>query len=157
MGLAIIKSDKNADIRRDVAYQDLGEILTKKVAFDGSAGNGAIGTVKLFKIEGMARVNVVCRCTESLVGSGAEIEMTAPGVDDLVIETTNAEDLDVGEIWADSTPTQGVELASDAIKSVVINGDDIELVITVAAVTDGELEVSAFVTPLVDNTKVTAY
>lgn len=121
------------------------KLFRKTITFDGKSGSGAVGTVKVGDVTG-----AVCilyggvRCTTSLDGASATIELGTAADTDGLVATTTATDLDAGEFWQDSTPEAGV---SNAIVNKLVTGD---IIITVgtAAVSAGVIEVVFYWVPL---------
>jgi len=110
--------------------------MVKSFTFDGAAGSGAIGTVKIATITGAIRIlSLVVRCTDSLTAATISLG-TASDVDSLIAVTT-ATDLDAGEIWNGASPVGG---AVAAIVDKMCN-EDINVNVLVAAVDGGTIEV----------------
>ena len=133
--------------------------LRKTVAFDGTAGVGAVGKVALFTVTGAVAYRLIAICTESLdTGAGATISVgVAGGAVDGIIAVTTGVDLDAGEIWFDATPTTKQDtLANSMIEQVIGDGADIEADILVDAVTDGTIAFNLFWTPLSTGATVVA-
>lgn len=122
--------------------------FSKQLTFDGEAGSGGVGTVKIADVEGSVLLLYGgILCLTSLDGSTATIELgTAADTDGLVAQTT-ATDLDAGEFWQDSSPEAGV---SAAIVNKVVTGDII-LTVGTAAVSAGKIEVTFYWLPLSNN------
>lgn len=117
-----------------------GTVVTKNDAFDGSAGNGAVGTVDLFTVTGEVFVKTYAVCTEDLAGATATCEVGISGSTDSIIAQTTATDIDIGEVWHDATPDSGIESSSVATLNIVGNGADIILTVGTANVTDGTID-----------------
>lgn len=121
-------------------------ILVKKtIAFDGSAGNGAVGTVNIFQVTGDVVLTVLPACTEDVAGATATAALgTAANTTGLVASTT-ATNIDAGRWWIDSTPADIESLPSPRI---VTNGADIVLTVGTANITDGTITFYALYRPL---------
>ena len=145
--LGNIKSDPNADIRTNIDTPSLGQVVRKTVTFDGSAGNGAVGTVSLFNVTGFVIAKIIARCTTLLAGATATIEVGIAGNTAFIIAQSTGTDVDANEIWHDATPDSTIELAS-VIKEVVINGSNIILTVATADVDSGVIEFNCFYEPL---------
>lgn len=123
--------------------------VVKIVTFDGGAGSGAVGTVNLFTITGGVDIDFEAFCTTNLTEAGATatIEVGIAGKTDYVIATTDAVEIDAGEVWHDATPDSTIELTSDASKEVTIYDSDIIATIGAQNVTGGVIEFSIIYTP----------
>lgn len=128
------------------------------VAFDGGAGNGAVGTVALFAVTGSVVVRIVCVCTESLVEGvgGGTIEVGITGATANVIAQTASAAIAAGEIWHDASPDAEIENLSVMAERIVSDGNDIFATIANQAVTDGTLVFRAFWTPITADARLVA-
>ncbi len=82
----------------------------KAITFDGSAGNGAVGTVTVFTITGRVLIHrVLAFCTAGLFG-GATATLRCGGVLDTdgLFDQVNAADLDNNEWWQQAAPQRGL-------------------------------------------------
>ena len=123
-----------------LARTSYGSVVRKTVAFDGGAGNGAIGTVALFTVTGDVRVKLTAICSETLVGA-ATLECGIAGATATIIaQIPDATALTLREIWCDATPTTVVEPDSNIPRVVISSGEDIILTIGAAAITDGTIK-----------------
>ena len=120
------------------------KVTRKNVAFDGSAGNGAIGTVALFTVTGTVLVKITPVCTENLVDATATIEVGISGDTATLIAQTTGTDVDANEIWHDATPDADIEAASVMKEFIITNGQDIILTVATAAVSDGTIDFFCF-------------
>lgn len=134
---------------------------TKQIAFDGSAGNGAVGTVLVLTITGRVIVHALTAfCTEDLVSAGAgTVECGTPTTSTDFIAQTLATLIDVNEWWMDATPVAGSTLiklpassadgagAAQAFKAL---SDNIILTIATGDITDGTVVIDVIYTPLTD-------
>ena len=109
----------------------------KTITFDGTSGNGAVGTVALATITGGVRIeSMSCLCSTLLAGATATIECgTASNTAGLIAQTT-ATEIDADEFWQDATPEARI---SPAIKEQLVSNDLI-LTIGTADITAGVLE-----------------
>lgn len=119
-------------------------LARKTVAFDGSAGNGAAGTVALFTVTGQVAVYLMAgHCTEDLTESAptATIALGVTGATAIFIAATNAVDLDNGEWWVDTGPdANGVLLPAAGGGGqpwLLSDNDDVILTVAAADVDDG--------------------
>lgn len=112
--------------------------LHREVNFDGTAGKGAIGTVKLFDVDsgGILVKNLACVCRTALEGASATVEVGVTGTTAGLIAQTTATDIDVNENWADNSPELG--LGAVAAQNKVVT-TDILLTVATADVTAGKL------------------
>ena len=124
-------------------------------AYDGGAGNGAVGAATIFTVTGEVYVVIlVSFCTENLVGLTATISLGITGSTALFVAATTAEDIDNGEFWVDTVPdANGVDVPT-ALLDVAIT-DDILTQIATAAVTDGTIRFTLYWLPLSSDGNVT--
>lgn len=109
----------------------------KTITFDGTSGNGAIGTVAIGTVTGricIVRASAYCRTL--LTGAGATIELGTANNTAALIAQTTATDVDATEFWRDATPEVEV---SPAITDMNVAAS---IIITVgtAAVDTGKIE-----------------
>ena len=132
----------------------------KTIAFDGTAGKGAVGGVTLFTVTGR-HVLLYCfgTCSESLAGATATLDCRmADGL--IIIPSTTATDLALGDIWIDATPaeTAGAAMAATQ-KDIVMNGGatttTLSLLVATAAITDGTLTISIAYLPISPTATIT--
>jgi hypothetical protein len=117
--------------------------------FDGD-GNPAT----LFEVSGLVAMRVFARCTTTLTGATATLEVgTALTTAGLIAQTT-ATDIDENEIWHDATPDASIEATTIAAEKIV-NQDVIQTVGT-ANITAGALTYYCFWKPLSEGATVTA-
>lgn len=75
------------------------QTAVKTVQFDGSAGNGATGTVTLFTITGVIQVESYFeRCTEDVVGAGTIATGISGATGILCASTADATAIDANEL-----------------------------------------------------------
>jgi hypothetical protein len=134
----------------------LERVATKTITFDGTAGNGAVGTVAVFTVTGDVFLRfITARCSVDLVSAGAGTIILGVASDTNVMNTvTTATTLDAGEWWvggAATTATAGQIAASN--NDVVVDGN---IIITVATgdITAGALIFYAIWIPLSANGNV---
>lgn len=118
---------------------------TKTVTFDGTAGNGAIGTVALGTVTGSILItHLTVRCKVDLVGA-ATLEMGVAGnTAALVAQIADATNIDVGEWWHSSSSLVGV---AQAVLDRCLQANPI-LTIGTANITAGQLEIVMMWLPL---------
>ncbi len=119
-------------------------VVYKTVAFAGGVGTGAVGTVALFTVTGSVKVQIEATCTESLAEAApgsATICLGYTGTTNAFIAATNALDLDAGDLWFDSTPTETIKDTATAqlAKTSIGNGTDILAEIATADINDGTI------------------
>ena len=127
-------------------------MATKTIAFDGSAGNGAIGTINLFTITGDVAISIFGLCSEDLVGATATIEVGVSGLTTACIAQTTATNLDNNLAWIDASPTHFETLPVTKIG----RGKIVIATIATAAITDGTLNMYALWRPLSPGASVVA-
>lgn len=133
------------------------------VAFDGTAGNGAVGTVTLFTITGRVFIELMTGfCTENLAEAGATATIQIGVASDLdaLFATHNAVDIDVNE-WLLSplaAPQTGmVTLPSNAtagystLAAYKAVSENVIATIGAQNVTDGTIIFDAWYYPVTDN------
>lgn len=124
--------------------------LNKSIAFDGTAGNGATGTVTVYTITGQVQVvTFVPFCTESLAEAAptATIALGGTGSTSLFIAATTATDIDINEFWVDATPdANGIAVPVEE-KDIAITSNIIATVAT-QNITDGTLRFDIAYFPL---------
>lgn len=124
-------------------------LARKTVSFDGTAGNGAVGTVNLFTVTGDVLAIVFATCSENLAGATATIEAGISGNTAGLIAQTTATNINVNESWTDATPTTIEALATSP--RIIAQGADIIATIGTANVTDGTLNFYCLWRPLSTN------
>lgn len=133
--------------------------VSKTVAFDGSAGNGAVGTIDVFTISAdgwVALQELYCFCTEDIAaGSLTTLVLSAAGIDLGVANSGgigDARNVDAGDGFASGAAgLDGNLLASSGIRLI---GDDV-VFITDVQITNGTLVVVAFYKPISDGATLT--
>ena len=126
---------------------------TKTIAFDGSAGNGAVGDVTVFTITGRVwLLGIMAFCTEDLAegGATATISLGTASIDSALIAGTTAVDIDNNEWWATATPTGELDQI-EAIQVDVLLSANIVITITSQAVSNGTIIFDAYYIPITSN------
>ena len=118
----------------------LTQSITKTIAFNGTAGNGAVGLVTVFTLSGLIYcVKCLVWCIEDLVSAGGgsvSLGSTANVVG--LIAATTATNIDTGEMWLTNAPGVGT-IAVPSVMSNAFWGSTISVDVTVGDVTDGTL------------------
>lgn len=140
----------NIAVRMVAPTSRYGLLATKNVAFDGSAGNGATGTVALFTITGDVLLAMVATCSENLAGATATLEVGISGDTASILAQQTATDIDSGDVWQDSGLTASIVDFGTApsIGVIMAAGPDIIATIATANITDGTIDFYALYTPL---------
>jgi hypothetical protein len=148
-------------------YQDPTRELhaRKTVAFDGSAGNGAVGTFTVFTLTGRVMIRgFTIFCSETLAGATATLQVGAgANINGLAAAVTAtdivADDWYAGTVSAPASVNYGTASASGQSSGVpvlkAISSDIIGTVGT-AAITDGTLIIDAWYVPVTDDGKLAA-
>lgn len=119
--------------------------FTKTITFDGTAGNGAVGTVTTATVTGRVRlVECFIYCSQDLTEAGATATIAhgISGQTTLINAATNAVNLDAGEWWSGTNAvavgTRAPMGNSSITNSMSLSGN---LIVTVGAqnVTGGTL------------------
>ncbi len=130
-----------------------GLIVTKSIAYDGTAGLGnASETITLFTVTGDVLVHVFGVCSESLTGA-TTLEVGVTGATAGLIAQTTGTDIDSGHVWIDATPDETQALPGTFI---LTNGSDIIETIGGADVTDGTINHYCIWRPLSSDGNVVA-
>jgi len=125
------------------------KIFRKTITLDGTAGNGAAGTIAVATVTERVLIlygGVCCTTLLTSAGGGTLALGTANNTGGLIAQTV-ATDIDASEFWQDATPEIGV---SPAITNQLVTGN---IIITVgtADVTAGVLEVCFYYLPFSQN------
>ncbi len=123
------------------------------IAFDGSAGNGAVGTVAMFTVTGTVWIAAfMAECTENLTegGATATIAVGVSGVTTELLAAVDAVDLDNTELWTDGLISGGILQAAAADIDVICKAD-IFATVAVDSVDDGTLVFDLWYRPVTDN------
>jgi len=129
---------------------------TKTVAFDGAAGNGAVGSVALFTVTGEVIVlYLMPYCSEDLVSAGGgTLALGVTGNTSLFIAATTATAIDNGEFWTSTVPTANGVAVPSALKDIAITDNIIGTVAT-GDITDGTIRFDCYWIPLSSDGNVT--
>ncbi len=119
----------------------------KTITFDGTAGNGAVGTVAIGTVTGgILFTHLTIRCLTDLTGA-ATLEMGVAGnTAALVAQLADATGVDAGDFWIGTTTPAGV---AAAIVDKTVTGNII-LTIASTAVLTGSIEIVGYWLPLSD-------
>lgn len=129
------------------------------IAFDGTSGNGAVGTVDVFTITGRVFLErLIVFCTEDLVGA-ATIEVgTASRTAEIIDQGGDATAIDVNEWWSGpsaQTETLGLDVldAEETGTRAGLRTLSADIIITIGNtnITDGTLVFDAWYTPITDD------
>jgi len=125
---------------------------TKTVTLDGTAGNGAVGTVAVFTVVGQVLIETLTPfCTEDLLSAGAgTMTLGIPLNPQLFIALTTATNLDNNEWWFSGTPTSGGAAVTAALKQIAITGS-INITVATGDITDGTIRFEVAWRPLSSN------
>jgi hypothetical protein len=117
----------------------------KPITFDGTADNGAIGTVALATVAGSVWIqSMAVECTTLLAGATATIELGTANNTTGLIALTTATDIDADEYWKDASPEAEI---SDAIVNKLVNASLIYTIRT-AGIDSGVLVASFYWLPM---------
>lgn len=122
--------------------------FVKTITFDGTAGNGATGTVAIATVTGRILITYLsAHCSTTIVTTAnGEIELgVASNTAELIAQIADAGDLIATEYWNDATPTQ--VNAADAIVDKLVAANII-LTVSTSPMTAGVIEFSMFWLPL---------
>lgn len=122
-----------------------GRIATKAITFDGSAGNGAIGTIPLFNVTGDVVADIFATCTNPLTGASATLQLGISGNAGIFIATTTATAIVGGDTWQDNGPSTGETVG---VTRVLAGGVTPLLTIATAGVMAGSLRFYCLWRPL---------
>lgn len=119
--------------------------ICRPAAFAGATANargdkdGTNVSYTLFNVTGDVLVRIWGVCTTDLAGATGTLALGITGNTALFIAATTATDIDVNEIWNDTTPAIGDTLANIAGPFVVPNGVDIVETSATADITSGNV------------------
>lgn len=127
--------------------------FTKTIAFDGTAGNGGIGTVVVGTVTGAVLIKeLMCRCKTTGIIGAATLEFGVAGnTASLIAQIADAEDIDGDDVWIGTTAPANV--AAPITNKVVAAASTVNLILTIgsAAITAGQLEFIIEWVPLSSN------
>lgn len=144
-----------ASLARDangVPIQGLGFQTTKTVAFDGTAGNGAQGTITLFTVTGTVMLNAFGFCTEDLASTTGTVALGVTGSTAALADLQTATNVDNHEVWHESILAIGGLVANHFHPS----DQNVILTIATADVTNGTITFYCNWFPVTSNGDVTA-
>lgn len=120
------------------------KIFRKTITFDGTAGNGATGTVAIGTITGAIWITALsARCTTDLTGATATVALGDATNTAALIAQATATAIDAGEFWNSATPiTIGPPVLDKLVAANVI------ITVATAAVATGVLEFTFFWHPV---------
>jgi len=105
-----------------------------------SATFNTVATHELFTVTGLVRMRVIAEVTttgDDTSGNTSTIQLGTEDATNDWIAATEVDDLTVGEIWADATPTETNGNYSSLVFDKVVNGVDVGYEIAGEAATDG--------------------
>ena len=130
-----------------VPIDNLGIIVRKTIAYDGTSSKGLAGSNDIFTVTGDVAVKILAVCSDDLTVDGAAtIEIGITGNTAALIAQTTASNIDKGEIWYDNTPVTVGSLAMGTWN--FLSGTSIKEKITTANITGGALTYYLFFVPL---------
>lgn len=157
--MSIIDASFQRDSNR-VPITSYGLTVSKTVAFDGAAGNGAQGTVALFTVTGDVIVRVVGSCTETLVSASGTIAVGSSGNTAVLLSAVTASALAAGDAFVfGTTPAQIGSLSGTGTAATpyfIVGGADIIATIATADITDGTLVMYCLWSPVSSDGNVVA-
>lgn len=127
----------NIPIPKDVPMYGAANYLAVPITF-AAATTGAVATHEIFTVTGLVRMIIIPVCTANVAGAGT-IELGVAGDTDLFIGTTTGADIDAGEIWVDTTPTELAFNYSSVLDKVVPNGLDVGYEVKTDTLTGGAI------------------
>ena len=111
------------------------------IAFDGSSGNGATGTVTVFTLTGRVwLLGLSAFCTENLTEGGATstIKLGTASSTAGLIAVVNSVDIDNNEWWMDGTPAAGLVQMNTAQVDVLLS-ENVILTVATQSVSNGTI------------------
>ena len=143
----------NFSMATPVRFTDLRHVR-KTVAFDGTAGNGAVGTVDVFTLTGRiwaAAWSVYC--TEDLVGAGTLAMGTAGATTALMAGLADATTLDAGKWWDGADEAAVADAAPMSTTNTPGKALDGDVILTVGStdITDGTIVIDLWYMPITDD------
>ena len=125
-----------------------GNLLVNTVTFDGGTENGIgdhDGTsdpYTVFTVTGTVLMELYQVCTTALVGATATVQMGVTGATTAFIGVTTATDIDVDEIWFDTSPTTTYDLLTVAglRKQLINRGNNIQIEVATQNITAGVID-----------------
>jgi len=148
------------DNGRTVASPTWGTPIDKVMTFAGGTTNdpgdhdGTGNPATLFTVTGTVRMRLLAKCTTSLTGASATVEVGTTLSTAGLIALTTGTDIDVNEIWHDNAPDSSIELTSVLGEKTV--SDDVIQTVKTANVTAGVILYTCIWYPLSENALVVA-
>lgn len=145
-----MSEDYESAVNQRLIVAGVPKVARKTLAFTGAAALGqSASPIPLFTRTGSVIVEkIVAICSEDLASAGGgTLALGVTGSTSLFIGATTATNIDVGEIWASTTPTAAGIALPAALKDIAINADIIATVAT-ADITDGTLDFVVYYRPL---------
>ena len=146
--------------------QEFPRHVRSTIAFDGTGGNGAVGTVDVFTITGRVYIaRFVAYCTENLTEGGATATIELGGATDIngLLAQVTATALDNTEWWHASgiiggLASLGSQATSGATTSQIdkVTDEDIILTVGTQSVDDGTVIFDCWYTPITDGASLVA-
>lgn len=134
--------------------------VDKVMVFAGGTANdpgdkdGTSATTTLFTVTGTVRLRILAKCTVSLAGAGATLEVgTALSTAGLIAQST-ATDIDANEIWHDVSPDSSIE-ATTVLAEKIVSQNVIQTVAT-GDITSGAITYTCIWFPLSADSQVAA-
>lgn len=110
-----------------------------------------VATHELFTVTGLVRARIVAEVTatgDDTTTATATIQLGTDSDTDGFIAVTNVDDLTIGELWYDATPTVKFDTSSTVILDKIVNGEDIGFEIAGEAATAGTIVFHCWFEPL---------
>ena len=125
---------------------------TKTINFDGTAGNGAVGTVLVYTVTGRVFIRfIVAVSNAALTGATATIALGSAGNPTGLIFTTTATDVSATNVWwSDTSPETGLTVVGVPALGACAS-QNIIITVATADVTGGGLIFECLYTPLSDD------
>ncbi len=114
--------------------------LTQSVDLS-SATWKSIASHEVFTVTGLVRARMWIECTEDVTSTSGNstLQFGVEGVTDGIIAATGEDDIDVGELWYDATPTVKYDTFANIVFDYITNDLDIGYEILTEATLDGTL------------------
>ena len=158
VGKFVEDASGNVAVRTINPYARYGLLTRKTIEFNGTAGNGGIGTVNLFSVTGDVLIFLLAVCSEDLEGAGSIQVGIAGNTAGLLAQIADATTIDEGEIWTDGSLSSSSLTnlgATNSTGDIIAAGSDIIATIGSNAITNGTLTFYALYTPLSSDGNIT--
>ncbi len=101
----------------------------------------SVASHEVFTVTGLVRARLWVECTQSVTSTGgaSTLQFGVEGATNTLIAATGEDDIDIGELWYDATPTTKFDAYSTVVFDYVTNGLDIGYEIAAEATTVGTL------------------